>query len=683
VKTASTKGPQAGQPLGAWNRFWFQPTDPTTLGFMRIIVGLVVIYVHLAYCFDLQAFFGPDGYWNQAIANRERKEFPVRTDTWKWEPVEQPLPTPQLVDRRVAVFDFLKHLPEDKKERDAALQYLYFLIDDFGTRGQPEPERNFQTGLLLLKKVIPLLDSDVKKIEDTLAKEPLDATKLPITLPDFFLTARGPNKNEGGKSKTKEDARILEPTDNARANLIEALTQPAEGPQPPTRLEIWSDLLRFAKFTPAAEMNLDYVISWMADMSVDERVQLRDFLKDLPSGPAGQQILEYLETWRQDPRLNFDQGRYIFSLWFHVSSPATMWTFHFLFIGIYVLFTIGFFTRVTSVLTWLATLFYMHRTQQVLFGMDTMMNILLFYMMIGPSGAALSVDRLIARYRASRALLNARGHSVPWAETELAGPRPSSLANFTVRLFQIHFCFIYMASGLAKLKGTTWWNQNAAWSVIANPEFCPVQYRQYEWLLHQIAAIKPLMAVFFASVVYFTLIMEIGLPFLIWTRLRPVMVIGAVFLHTGIAWVMGLTCFGLLMLTLLLCYVPAATIRERVAWPPGTGPKMTLRFSSRNSRHRRLASFLRALDLTGQIAFQDEPAKTAEVQLIDESGKTYTSFTVVQQALRTLVFGNKFAWLLWVPGVGLLMRTLMVDESRTIDHVGTTPLTSAKTPAGS
>ena len=47
-----------GTPQSAWGRFWFQPSDPTTLAFMRIITGLLVLYVHLAYCFDFQAFFG-------------------------------------------------------------------------------------------------------------------------------------------------------------------------------------------------------------------------------------------------------------------------------------------------------------------------------------------------------------------------------------------------------------------------------------------------------------------------------------------------------------------------------------------------------------------------------------------------------------------------------------------------
>ena len=48
----------------------------------------------------------------------------------------------------------------------------------------------------------------------------------------------------------------------------------------------------------------------------------------------------------------------------------------------------------TSILTWIAAVWYIHRSQQILFGMDTMMNILIFYLMIGNCGATLSVDRL-------------------------------------------------------------------------------------------------------------------------------------------------------------------------------------------------------------------------------------------------------------------------------------------------
>ena len=47
---------------------------------------------------------------------------------------------------------------------------------------------------------------------------------------------------------------------------------------------------------------------------------------------------------------------------------------------IMVMFTLGLFTRITSVLTWMAAVSFIHRNPQVLFGQDTMMNILLIYL---------------------------------------------------------------------------------------------------------------------------------------------------------------------------------------------------------------------------------------------------------------------------------------------------------------
>lgn len=44
-----------------WNRFWYTPSDPYPLGVMRISLGLLLIYLHATYTFDLVAFFGPHG----------------------------------------------------------------------------------------------------------------------------------------------------------------------------------------------------------------------------------------------------------------------------------------------------------------------------------------------------------------------------------------------------------------------------------------------------------------------------------------------------------------------------------------------------------------------------------------------------------------------------------------------
>ena len=63
-------------PWQRWKDFWFHPADPTTLGFIRIMTGLLVLYIHLAYSLDLQSFFGPHGWYAGRFIERERHESP-------------------------------------------------------------------------------------------------------------------------------------------------------------------------------------------------------------------------------------------------------------------------------------------------------------------------------------------------------------------------------------------------------------------------------------------------------------------------------------------------------------------------------------------------------------------------------------------------------------------------------
>src|SRR5947199_7765160 len=73
----------------AWCRFWFTPADPTPLCLMRIVTGLLVLYVHVAYAFDLQALFGKDGWYPTDMADRERREWPVFVPASIWPGAER------------------------------------------------------------------------------------------------------------------------------------------------------------------------------------------------------------------------------------------------------------------------------------------------------------------------------------------------------------------------------------------------------------------------------------------------------------------------------------------------------------------------------------------------------------------------------------------------------------------
>src|SRR5262249_46561830 len=157
---------------------------------------------------------------------------------------------------------------------------------------------------------------------------------------------------------------------------------------------------------------------------------------------------------------------------------------------------------------------YMHRINNAQFGMDTMLAILLLYLAVGPSTQALSLDR--------------RFGLVPPAE-------PSEWAGLALRLIQVHFALIYLASGTSKLQGAAWWNGTALWQTLSDGEFTPHidAYWEFLRLLTHYRLVWELFNSVGGSV--FTLALEIGLPFLIWfPRWRWVCIVGAALLHTGI-----------------------------------------------------------------------------------------------------------------------------------------------------
>ncbi len=326
-----------------------------------------------------------------------------------------------------------------------------------------------------------------------------------------------------------------------------------------------ADLDAFVATLPTDVRAKTIVISYLQGMGTVLRDNLLEFLRDsrdpVPAFERERRIT-YLERWGYEERHLQRAGSPIFSIWFHITEPGEMIAVHIGVLIVLLMFTLGLFTRVTSVLTWLAAVSYLHRDPQVLFGQDTMMNILLIYLMVANSGAALSLDRVIARYRATRASIARCGGIDATCSAFLAAPPPSVACGFAQRLLQVHFCFIYMASGLSKLKGSTWWSGDAMWLTLVNPEFTLIHFDWYESLLRSTFSSRPLYSTVAALGVAFTLFVEIGLPFLVWTRLRPYMVIGGFLLHFGIGVFMGLLVFSLFMMTMLLSYLPGVTFRD-------------------------------------------------------------------------------------------------------------------------
>ena len=52
----------------AWDRFWFSPMDPTTLGLMRLCCGFMAFYVTITYSWGLFAYVGQPPVIGEVVA---------------------------------------------------------------------------------------------------------------------------------------------------------------------------------------------------------------------------------------------------------------------------------------------------------------------------------------------------------------------------------------------------------------------------------------------------------------------------------------------------------------------------------------------------------------------------------------------------------------------------------------
>ncbi len=223
-------------------------------------------------------------------------------------------------------------------------------------------------------------------------------------------------------------------------------------------------------------------------------------------------------------------------LWLFDGNPAMLWFVHIAALFVLLMFTLGFYTRITSILTFIIAVSYAHRAPGALFGLDQINVMLAMYLMLGGAGEAFSLDRLLTKWRYPKRVL----------------PEISTAANVSIRLIQLHMCVIYLFAGTGKLLGETWWEGTAIWGAVANSEY---QSMDMTWL-----ASYPLLIALMTQV---SLVWEMSYCVLVWPRLtRPLVILMAIPLHLGIAICMGMITFGLAMLIGNLAFVSPWIIRE-------------------------------------------------------------------------------------------------------------------------
>jgi hypothetical protein len=194
--------------------------------------------------------------------------------------------------------------------------------------------------------------------------------------------------------------------------------------------------------------------------------------------------------------------------------------------------TVGWHTRVASILLCVLILSFQHRDPSAFNSGDVVIRIEALFLALAPSGAALSLDQR----RRTGAFWSAQTRA-PWA----------------IRLMQLQLSVVYLASVRWKISGTSWQEGTAVSYALRLRDMLIVHVPQ--WFIDNPLLIN--------IATWSALVVELSLGVLVWNRhLRPWVLFAGVLMHTSIMLTMGVGFFTPAMFVLYLAFVPADRVRD-------------------------------------------------------------------------------------------------------------------------
>ncbi len=369
------------------------------------------------------------------------------------------------------------------------------------------------------------------------------------------------------------------------------------------------------------------------------------------------------DGWAEPSAVRAAQRSLTWSFWFLVPDGGLrlVWL---VCLAVLALYTVGLFSRTTAVLAWIIVVSTVRRVPVALYGFDQVISPLTLYLAAtGASGRAVSVDRFLRRWGQARRAAAAAGPGVGVGRrvspAEPSVPVPSVSANLSLRMIQLHLLVIYGMAALGKLQGPSWWNGMAIWGTMTAGEFVVFDFTPIaRWPL------------IINVLTHGSLALELLYPILIWIRItRPLMLLGAVVLHVGIAVMSpGLTEFTLAMLTANLAFMSGAWLRRLVADPDR--PALRVLFDGACPRCRLSLALVTAADPDGAIEPVDltavdvrtvHPSLTPEaclraMHVVDGRGQVAAGFEALRSIAGRLPLFWPCAAVAAVPGVASLGR---------------------------
>lgn len=224
-----------------------------------------------------------------------------------------------------------------------------------------------------------------------------------------------------------------------------------------------------------------------------------------------------------------------------LGRPLFLWTFwpdsmnfvmNLVLVVLLALLTVGIGGRWLMGIAWIINAGFLQRNYAVNFGADVIGALFLFYMSFTQSCERLSVVNLVRKKSSFKV--------------------SDTVSSMMIRMMQVQISVIYAYTGWEKLKGGSWWDGTALWSVLANPQMTTMDFsflRHFPWVI-------PLIG-------YVTILFEIYFPAMVaWPRTRYLCLLLGLSFHAGIGIFMGLIPFATVMVSTYFLFLDPALLEK-------------------------------------------------------------------------------------------------------------------------
>jgi len=303
-------------------------------------------------------------------------------------------------------------------------------------------------------------------------------------------------------------------------------------------------------------------------------------------GPHGVAPLSSVKTywWWNQPHLD------LFLLFPQTEAGTmTLWT---IFIVSLIFLTVGLFTQTAAVFVCLI-LISLHNHQPFnINGGDAMLRLYAGYLLFSESGAALSFDRLIGRFRnPTFGKASTPPDIIPWGQ----------------RMIQVQMSVAYCSTFLHKVNGAQWLDGSAVYYATRLDDMIN---NQIPLLFNNLFICKLLN--------WATLLIEGAMFTLVWLKgLRYYVLLAAIGLHVGIDYAINLPVFEFAFMAAFITFVEPTDLRKAADYVKsqintGFGGATRFTYLNNNRSQTSLASVIEGLDILGRLTIEADESATTE-----------------------------------------------------------------------